>query len=331
LGLAVVSSGDGQRLGSILLHQDAAGVTVYLRESFSNNPAVGVLRPRKQVAGDASVAIATDAGRSNEYRWFAGLSGDRLQIAQAWGRDLLFATEPAAIGLQQSRLVAHGWTFDNNVIVFLAVGRNGTRTHLKVADVAKRKGPSLREIDLAAAMPAHIVAGVTSSGNEKRIRVVWTESGAAGVTRIKTRSFTPDGPPDEARLLFERALPVAALAIPAIQHEGTSMVNVLLSSGPNQRPAVIRISLETGKLEAGLELADPGDHKPLDWAIEAEAWPPRIIMCSRDEVLQTIAGSGSWTMLAKSANPSFPRIEKTSAPWAVWADAEQGLRYVPLR
>lgn len=328
LALAAAFSGDGRRFGSVLLHQATAdgAVELYQRDSFDNNPAVGVLRPRAVPAGVGSVALATDVDTTAPYRWIAWTAGDQVQIAQAWDRKLLFTSPPAATGLREARMLPVGWALEKHTALFLVAGSEGGRGRLRLVMLAQRKGPTLREVDLAASLPAQLVVGLARSETSTRFWAVWVEATATGGSRVLARSFTPAGVVGEPRVLTERPQAVLALALPAVMRDAAPTVSVLLARGSASAETVVRLPLEGEAPGTTLSLPSTAPAAASEWALEAGVWPPRVLRATAGEVQQVLAGQPAWSRLASASAPRLLRIEHASASWAAWVDADKGLQ-----
>lgn len=342
VALAVAFSGDGSRLGSLLIDRASDGTgTVYRREGRDNNAAVGVqylLAPNVVLPASmgAGAAVSTETAATYPYRWFAWLSGDQIQIAQAWDRSTLFTTPGKPSGLHGSYLIPVGWGLDKSTVMFMIAGLDDSgRAKIRTATLAARAGPLLGPVaDLSERMPHQIVAGaVASPGGKLLIHLVWTETSESGQTRVMTRAYESNGQPaGEAHLLVDKPLPVLAMAIPPVVRENTAVASVHILLG-GEKTRAVRALLAPAKLEAGFEVERLPDKnvKVTSWAIEAGSWPPHIAAGTAHEVLVTVPGQAPWKILSESDAPSFLRIQKAAHPWLVWADQKQGIRYMSLR
>jgi hypothetical protein len=327
--LEVAPSGNRLSIGAVLAHTNGSdGAVLYQRESVSGNPGVGAYRPRRVLRHPVSVAISTDGEGATEPRWVAWIEDGKVSFLHVWGDAELFATEGTPLP-EGARLVSPGWTFDDESVLFLAA----TKGDVALITIQNRERPQVKTIAVGGgiAQPSEVRAGFFKTQQEppaRRLLVVWP----AG-NRLMCSIVNPEGEATPARELAQRAEPLVAVDIEPVGRDAAPIIHAVFSAAGNQPAHLVRVRAgEETQTRALPSLPESAAGKAdLRWTVLAGMAPAVAVQSGERDILAWTPGS-QWQALHDSgASPvSHLRLVALEQPWAVWADASDGLHYRDL-
>lgn len=322
-------------------HREADGThALYQYESKARRPARGVFY-RHHTAPHEELdrfACAIDYDDCDRIRWFGWLQGmDGFVAAAAQLAELLVVMKPVDPGLAQAEPFPIGWQWASGEVLFALLEgtgdepRLGTVTYRPVRQSATHTAPhtplarehpiALRHLDADGPTGRLLLVGIGPAGGAPLIaQVVDTAEGRAAEPR---QWASPGGT-------------VAALALDPIGTLENAVIDLL--TGPAGDPAMMtltRIPLRDGAEPSTWTFAPPLDDRdqpPDAWVLPTQPLDPPLVMARLGGRL-LIGGprAGDWRTLHPGPEPATHMCLEViqGEPWAIWADAANGIQIVP--
>jgi hypothetical protein len=323
--LEVAPSGNRLNLGAVMVDTDIDSTpALYQRESESGNPALGVLRRRRPLSNPVSVAISTDAEGATEPRWVAWIEDGAVSFLHVWGEAQLFASEPVALA-DGVRLAPHGWTFDDESVIFLATNASD----VWLITIQNRE-PRVKKYEVAGgiANPAMLRAGFFKTQDEppaRRWLLVWPDG-----NRLMGSILNPETTASSARELTAQAQPLVVLDVESVAREGAPIICALFSGAAADDTRLVRMRGGEETQTTSVPRL-PGEEATEELAVLAASAPAVAARTQANRIFVWTQTAGWRRVHESSSNLSNLRLALVDhRPWAVWSEEADGLHYLRL-